>query len=102
MEQLKLGTYSAGVMKQRTFDKIGQIQLLCNVHAEMSAYIIVCQNPYFATTDKKTASGTIEGVPPGTYDVTFWHGRLVSKTQKVTVTAGKTAEVTFSSLGRKR
>ncbi len=101
-EQFNLGTYAAGVTKRRTFNEIGEIKLLCNVHAEMSAFIIVCQNPYFAVTDKKTASGTIENVPPGDYEVTFWHERLRGKTAKVTVKAGETAKVTFSRPSRKR
>lgn len=102
VETFNLGTYAAGVTKRRTFNQVGVVKLLCNVHAEMSAFIIVCQNPYFAVTDKKTGSGTIENVPAGTYTVTFWHGRLKSKTAEVTVEAGETAEVKFSSLSRKR
>ncbi len=102
VEAFNLGTYAAGVTKQRTFNKVGVVKLLCNVHAEMSAFIVVCQNPYFAVTDKKTSSGTIENVPEGTYIVTFWHQRLRSKTAEVTVKAGETAEVKFSSLSRKR
>ncbi len=102
IEQFNLGTYAAGVRKRRTFNKVGVIKLLCNVHAEMSAFIIVCQNPYFAVTAKKTASGTIKNVPPGDYEVTFWHERLRPKTMKVAVKAGETAKVTFSRLKRKR
>ncbi len=102
VEQFNLGTYAMGVMKRRTFKKVGEIKLLCNVHAEMSAFIIVCQNPYFAVTDKKTASGTIKNVPPGNYEVTFWHQRLRSKTVKVTVKADETSKVTFSRPSRKR
>ena len=88
--------------KQRTFNKIGEINLLCNVHVEMSAFIIVCPNPYFAITDKRTGVGAIENVPPGTYELTFWHERIRSKSVKVTVKAGETAKVTFSGLSRKR
>ncbi len=102
VEQFNLGTYAAGVTKQRTFDEEGEIKLLCNVHAEMSAFIIVCPTPYFAVTEKKTGSGTVENLPPGTYEVTFWHERLRGKTVTVTVEAGETAEVTFSRLSRKR
>ncbi len=102
VEQFNLGTYAVGVTKRRTFNKAGEIKLLCNVHAEMSAFIIVCPNPYFAVTDKKTSSGTIENVPPGTYELTFWHGMIRSKSVKVTVKAGETAKVTFSRLSRKR
>ncbi len=101
-EQFNLGTYATGVTKRRTFNEVGEIKLLCNVHAEMSAFIIVCQNPYFAVTDKKTGSSTIENVPPGDYEVTFWHERLRAKTAKVTVKAGETAKVTFSRPSRKR
>ncbi len=102
VEQFNLGTYGSGVTKKRTFKKVGAVQLLCNVHSEMSAFIIVCQNPYFAVTDKKTASGTIKNVPPGTYVVTFWHQRLRPKTVKVTVKPDETAKITFSKLSRKR
>ena len=102
VEQFNLGTYAMGVRKRRTFNKVGVVKLLCNVHAEMSAFIIVCQNPYFAVTDKKTSSGTIENVPPGDYEVTFWHERVRPKTVKVTVKAGETAKVKFSRLKRKR
>lgn len=102
VEAFNLGTYAAGVMKKRTFNKVGVVKLLCNVHAEMSAFIVVCQNPYFAVTNKRTASATIENVPPGTYNLTFWHKRLRSKAVPVTVKAGETTEVTFSNLRRKR
>ncbi len=101
-EQFNLGTYATGVTKKRTFAKPGVVQLLCNVHSEMSAFIVICQNPYFGVTDKKTGTATIENVPPGTYEVTFWHQRLRAKTVKVEVKPGETAKVTFSSLSRKR
>ncbi len=101
-ESFNLGTYATGVTKRRTFKAVGEIKLLCNVHAEMSAFIIVCQNPYFAVTDKKTSSGEIKNVPPGDYELTFWHEQIRSKSAKVTVKAGETAKVTFSRLTRKR
>ncbi len=102
VEQFNLGTYSTGVTKQRAFEKVGFVQLLCNVHAEMSAFIIICQNPYFAVTDKKTSSAEIKNVPPGEYELTFWHQMILSKTVKITVKAGETTAVTFSGLSRKR
>lgn len=101
-EQFNLGTYSVGVTKQHTFTKVGDTKLLCNVHAEMNAYIIVCPTPYFAVVDKKTSEFTIEKVPAGKYKLKVWHERLRSKTVDVTVTAGETSSVTFSKLSRKR
>src|SRR5207248_2220241 len=36
---------------ERTFDKPGIVHLSCNVHREMSADVLVLQNPYFAQAD---------------------------------------------------
>ena len=60
---LSLGTYDPGVIKTIRLDKPGEIQLKCNVHKEMSAFIVVLDNPYFTLTDK-SGEFTIENVPP--------------------------------------
>lgn len=99
--QFELGLYPAGVIKEVTCDKTGVIMVLCNVHAEMRGFIIVSSTPYFATTDE-TGAFVIEGVPPGTYSITFEHERLASKTLEVTVTVGAEAHIVFTGLGRKK
>ncbi len=98
-KQFNLGVYPPKSTKDMKLEKVGVIPLLCNVHSEMSGYIAVLPNPYFAVTDKK-GKFTIEGVPAGSYELTFWHEKLTPKTQAVSVTAGSAAEVTFSSLKR--
>ena len=42
-----LGTWPKGEKRPFTFDKAGVVPLLCNVHPEMAAYIIVSPTPYF-------------------------------------------------------
>ncbi len=79
-----LGTYDAGVMKTVSFPNVGEVPLLCNVHAEMSAFVVVLENPYFAITDK-TGAYTIENIPPGEYILTTWHEKLKPQSQGVTV-----------------
>lgn len=96
-----LGTYPPEEVKHVTFDKPGVVSLRCNVHAEMSAYLVVFQNPYFATTDKKTGGGIIRNVPPGKYKVSFFHERLEPTELEVTVEAGKEAVLEFTDLKRK-
>jgi plastocyanin len=96
-----LGTYPPEEVKHVTFDKPGVISLRCNVHAEMSAYLVVSSNPYFASTDRRTRQATIRNVPPGTYKVSFFHEKLVSKELEVTVEAGKEAVLEFTDLKRK-
>ena len=82
------------------FDKSCEVPLLCNVHAEMSAYVVVFDNPYFAVT-AKDGSFKIENVPPGTYKLKTWHEKLKSVEQEVKVEGGKTVEADFVLKKRK-
>lgn len=99
-KQFNLGTYDVGVVKQITFEKEGVVSLLCNVHAEMSAYVIVLQNPYFAVTDKQ-GKFIIRNVPTGKHRLTFWHETLKSGAIEIDVVEQKTTEVEFKDLKRK-
>jgi hypothetical protein len=99
-KQFNLGTYDVGVVKHVTFDKPGEIPLLCNVHAEMSAFVLVLENPYFSLTGKDGVF-KIENVPTGTYKLCAWHERLKTITKEVTIEAGKTANVDFQLKKRK-
>jgi len=92
--QFNFGTYDVGVTKSVTFDKSCEVPLLCNTHAEMSAFVIVLDNPYFAITSKD-GSFTIGSVPPGNYTLKTWHEKLRPVMQEVTVKAGKTIDVSL-------
>jgi len=98
--QFNLGTYDVGASKPVNFDKSCEVPLLCNVHAEMSAFVVVFDNPYFGVT-AKDGSFTINNVPPGTYKLKTWHEKLRSEEQDVTVEGGKTVEVSFTLKKRK-
>lgn len=95
-----LGTYDVGVIKTVVFDTPGETPLLCNVHAEMSAYVVALQNPYYAITDR-TGAFTINDVPPGKYTVTTWHEKLKPESKDVEVKDGAKATVDFE-LKKKR
>ncbi|HVN84621.1 MAG TPA: carboxypeptidase regulatory-like domain-containing protein [Candidatus Binatia bacterium] len=71
------------------------IQLKCDVHPWMSAYLGVFDHPYFAVTD---AAGHFElpAVPAGQYVVEAWHERFGTRTATVTVAPKQKAEVAFS------
>ncbi len=79
-----LGTWPKGEKKPFKFDKAGVVPLLCNVHPEMSGYVIVTPSPYYAETDA-AGNYTIANVPDGNYTVTVWHegAKPVSKTVTV-------------------
>jgi plastocyanin len=79
-----LGTWPKGDKRSFTFEQAGVVPLLCNVHPEMSAYIVVSPTPYFAETD---ASGNfkIDNVPDGKYNVVAWHEGSKLQTKPVDV-----------------
>ncbi len=92
--QFNLGTYDVGVAKQVTFDKSCSIPILCNVHAEMSAFVVVFDNPYFVVT-LKDGNFKIDNIPPGSYMLKTWHEKFESVTQNVRVEYGKITDVNF-------
>jgi len=105
-KKFNLGSYPAGQSKSVVFDKPGIVELRCDVHAEMAAYILVMKNPYFAVTDKQghfeiPASSHlkqigltgVEDLAPGKYFIKFWHEKL--KTQKQAVIVPENGDVTI-------
>jgi len=90
-----LGTWPKGDKRPFKFDNPGAVPLLCNVHPEMSGYVVVSPTPYFATTDK-SGEYKIENVPDGSYTATAWHEGAKTKTQPVAVTGDSKADFTLS------
>lgn len=90
-----LGTWPKGDKRSYTFDKAGVVPLLCNVHPDMAAYIVVSPTPYFAQTDD-AGNYKIKDVPDGSYTVTVWHEGAKSQSKPVTVAGGGKADFTVS------
>jgi plastocyanin len=90
-----MGTWPTGEERAFKFDTVGVVPLLCNVHPEMSGYIIVSPTPYFALAD---ASGNfkIEGVPDGTYTVSAWHEGMKIMSKPVTLSGSATVEFSLT------
>ncbi len=100
-EKFSLGTYGPGLVKEYTFNKSGEVVLLCNVHSEMISFIIILENPFFAKTDTK-GNFRIDNIPPGTYALKTWHERMGSAPQQVTIAKGETKEVHLELKSRKK
>jgi plastocyanin len=84
--KFNLGSWPKGQTKPYTFDKAGEVRLLCNVHPEMEAWVIVLPNPYFAKTGPD-GSYTIANAPPGKYTLKVWHEKAKFAPLEVTVPA---------------
>ena len=90
-----LGTWPKGEKRAFKFDNPGAVPLLCNVHPEMSGYVVVSPTPYYALTDKSGAY-KIENVPDGSYTVTAWHEGAKNQSKPVTVSGDTKADFTLS------
>jgi len=86
-----LGTWPKGDKKPYVFKDLGVASLLCNVHPEMSGYVVVVPTPYFAVTDKD-GNFEIKNVPAGKYTLKTWSEDGKPTTQAVDL-SGATATV---------
>ncbi len=89
-KRFNLGLYSRGTVRRLKFERPGVVDLLCNVHLEMSGFIVVVKNPYFARTSSDGAF-RIDGVPAGRHQLHYWHERLPP--QVLTVQVPETGSV---------
>jgi plastocyanin len=92
-KKFNLGTYNPGMSKDVVFDKPCVVNLLCNVHSEMSGYVVAVNSNYMDVTgaDGKFSIGN---VPAGTYEVVAWSEKLKPQGKTmVTVADGQTATV---------
>jgi len=86
-DKFNLGSWPQGEVRDFTFEKPGVAVMLCKVHPEMEAWVVVLLTPYFAVADKN-GEFCISNVPPGEYTVKVWNKRLKSKEIIVTVPEG--------------
>jgi plastocyanin len=71
------------------------VAVKCDVHPWMAGYVGVLPHPFFAVT-KADGSYTIEGLPPGEYEIIAWQEKLGQQTSKVKVDAGGAATADFA------
>ena len=98
-----LGTYGGGVAKSTPFKKAGAFPVYCNIHAQMTAFVVVVSTPYF-TQAGADARWKISGVPAGKYVLHVWHERATEVTQDVDIPAAglANADVTLDARGFKQ
>lgn len=88
-----------GADYERALGTAGVAEVICRIHPEMSAYVVVVPSPYFVKTKvereevdgKKVYRATYElpDVPPGEYTLHVWNKRLEGRQQQVEVVAGE-------------
>jgi len=89
-----LGRFPKTTTRSVRFDSPGVVKVFCHIHADMSAVIVVLDNPFFTSPDRD-GRFRIDGIPPGTYTVTAWHERARPIRRTLTITSGQDLEARF-------
>ena len=86
-QRFDLGLYKSGDMRQVVFDKPGIIRLGCNIHANMSAYLVVVDAPHYVVAED--GAFAFKSLKPGKYKVQAWSEQSAEPMiSEVTVKAG--------------
>ena len=83
----------AGMSVTQRLPRPGVVRVECDSHDWMRGWVVVSND--LGAVSGVDGSFTIDGVPPGTHELSIWHERLGGPPQRVTVTAGQTSEVSF-------
>lgn len=90
-----LDRYPYGQSKARIFDKLGVVQVFCNIHPDMRAVIFVVPNSSFARADRD-GNFQITGLPAGAFEVVAWHERCEERRQAVQVVLDSPVDITLA------
>ena len=90
-----LGLYRAGATKKRTFAQPGTYRVFCNIHPQMTAFIVVAPTPYVAAVG---ADGRYSlDLPAGSYRITARSDRATAPAVEWTVkgASGSVPDITL-------
>ena len=86
IKRFDLGKYPRGQSKAVAFNKAGLVNVFCDIHSEMAAYILVLPHHAFV---QPRADGTFDlpDLPAGRYELHVWHPDLNEIVRTVEVPA---------------
>jgi len=87
-----LGTYPSPGERAQLFPDPGHYVVLCHVHPEMVAYVVVADSHY-RTVVRADGGFLLEGVPAGPYRIHVWHWRTGEDSAVIEVPANRVLRV---------
>ncbi len=97
----QLPLYKGTPENPEVFDKAGVVTLGCNIHDQMSAFIVIVDTPHFAKT-AAYGRASLRELDAGRYTLRVWYPdmRDEPKPQSITLTGDQRASATFVAHGR--
>jgi len=74
-KKFELKLYAREQERSVHFDKPGVVPLGCNIHDQMSGFIVVADTPWAVRTDA-SGSAVVSGLPAGQVSLSVWHPYL--------------------------
>jgi plastocyanin len=74
-KRFDLGRYPPGKADTVMFDRAGVVNVHCDIHPDMSGYVVVVPNHAFDRPDS-LGSYALPSLPPGKYALHVWHPRM--------------------------
>ena len=90
-----LGRYPMGDSRSVTFEEPGIVPVFCHLHSDMSAIVLVLDNPYFAVPDN-SGEYRIENIPAGVYTLVAWHERSERVELRIEIKPGEETELNIT------
>lgn len=87
-----LGLYRSGKSKAVRFDEAGLVQVYCNIHPHMTAYLMVVDSRHSAAADGH-GEIVLDDVSPGRHLVEGWNARAGLWSREVEVRPGRTTRL---------
>ncbi len=83
-KRFDLGKYPRGQSRRVRFDRPGLVQVYCDIHSNMAAFIIVLPTRAFTQPDA-TGAFALPALPAGEYVVRVWHPDFPALTRPIRV-----------------
>ena len=77
----------------------GVIEIFCDIHRHMKAYVLVLENPFFVKPDNR-GQFRISEIPEGKWQIYVWHPLFEYVMRTVEIQANKNLELEPISIGR--
>jgi hemoglobin len=97
-KKFDIGLYKDGDTRELKFEKPGLVRLGCNIHAKMSAYIVVVDAPAYVVVDG-TKEFNFRSLAPGKYKVRAWSEHSPAPTESEIVIKPGVNTMTFDVKG---
>ena len=75
VKRFDLGKYPRGQSKAVVFNRTGLVNVYCDIHSEMAAFVLVLPHHAFVQP-RGDGSFELTGLPPGRYELHVWHPDL--------------------------